>query len=127
MALKKNSQQLLFLILRLIKYRALSNLARETVWLMSLLKDLGFKKLNLMTIFCNNEGSMKLVYNPIFHFKTKHITIHYHFVKEKVENKEIQVQCRPTTEQIAKLLIKLLGSLEMLFILLVLKTKCIKG
>jgi len=98
-----------------------------TVWLMSQLKDLGFKKLNLVTIFSDNEGSIKLTYDSIFHFKTKHITTCYHVVRKRVKNKEIHIQCPQTTEQIAKLLIKLLRSSEMLFILLVLKTKCIKG
>ena len=65
---------------------------------MSLLKDLGFKKLNHVTIFCNNESNIKLVYNPVFHSRTKHITTHYHFVREKVESGEIQVLHVPTIE-----------------------------
>jgi hypothetical protein len=91
------------------KYRVMSDLARETVWFISLLKDLGFKKLNPVTTFCDNEGSIKLVYIPVFHFRTKHITMHYHFIREKVESGEIQVQHLPTTEQTADLLTKPLG------------------
>ena len=76
---------------------------------MSLLKYLDFKKLNHVTIFCDNEDSIKLAYNPVFHSRTKHITTYYHFVREKVESGEIQVQHLPTTEQTTNLLTKPLG------------------
>ena len=93
------------------QYRALSDSARETIWLMSLLKDLGFKKLNPVTTFCENESSIKLAYNPVFISRTKHITTHYHFVREKVASGEIQVLHVPTIEQTADLLTKPLGKL----------------
>ena len=73
---------------------------------MSLLKDLGFKKLNPMTIFCDNEGSIKLAYNPIIHSTTKHITTHYCFVRQ---SEEIQVLHLPAIEQTTDLLTKPLG------------------
>jgi hypothetical protein len=91
------------------EYRVMYDMARETVWFISLLKDLGFKNLNPMMIFCDKEGSIKLVYITVFHSRTKHITMHYHFIREKVESGEIQVQHLPTTEQTADLLTKPLG------------------
>jgi len=58
---------------------------------MTLLEDLGLKKLNPFEIFCNNEGRIKPAYNPVFHSRTKHITMHYHFIREKVESGKIQI------------------------------------
>jgi hypothetical protein len=69
---------------------------------MSLLKDLGFKKLNLVTIVCDNEDSIKLAYNLNFHSRTKHITTHFHFVREVLESGEFKCNI---CQQLSKLLI----------------------
>jgi hypothetical protein len=61
------------------EYRALSEAARETVWLRNLLSDLDAVPTELVQIFCDNKSSIRLAHNPVFHSKTKHITIHYHF------------------------------------------------
>jgi hypothetical protein len=66
------------------EYRALSDATRETVWINTLLADLGMKDPLPITIFCDNESCIKLVSNPVFHSKTKHIRTHYHFTREKV-------------------------------------------
>lgn len=69
---------------------------------MSLLKDLGFKKLNHVTILCDNEDSIKLTYNPILHSRTKHITTHYHFVRDVLESGEFKYNI---CQQLSKLTI----------------------
>jgi hypothetical protein len=44
--------------------------------------------------------------NPVFHSKTKHIPIKYHFLREQVTNQIVQVHYIPTTEQIADIFTK---------------------
>ena len=37
-----------------------------------------------LPIYCDNINSMQLAKNPVFHARTKHIEVHYHFVRERV-------------------------------------------
>jgi hypothetical protein len=91
------------------EYRALSKAARETVWIRSLLGDLDASPTKPIQILCDNESSIKLAHNPVFHSRTKHITIHYHFTREKIESVDISVTYVSTGEQRADLLTKPLG------------------
>jgi hypothetical protein len=83
------------------EYRALSEAAREAVWLKALMRDLGVESKEPLMLHCDNESSIKLARNPVFHSKTKHITVHYHFAREQLESGEINVTYIPTAEQLA--------------------------
>ena len=61
-----------------------------------------------MELFCDNESSIKLSSNPVFHRRTKHIEVHYHFVREKVLSKEIELKKIHTKEQLADIFTKAL-------------------
>jgi hypothetical protein len=43
-------------------------------------------------IWCDNIRALALASNPVFHAKTKHVEIDYHFIREKVVNKDILVK-----------------------------------
>jgi hypothetical protein len=47
-------------------------------------------------IIIDNQGAIALAKNPIFHQRTKHIDIKYHFVREKVESGEVELIYVPT-------------------------------
>ncbi len=49
-----------------------------------------------MKIYQDNQGAIALAKNPIFHQRTKHIDIKYHFVREKVESDEFELGYVPT-------------------------------
>ena len=78
------------------EYRALSEAAREAVWLRTLLGDYGLMSEEPILINCDNESSIRLARNPVFHSKTKHIIVHYHFAREKPDNGKINVTYIPT-------------------------------
>ena len=42
-------------------------------------------------IFCDNLSSIPLAENPVFHVRTKHIEVHYHYIREKVLEGEIEM------------------------------------
>ena len=48
-----------------------------------LLNDLWEEVSNPTTIYCDNLNNIQLAKNPIFHARTKHIKVHYHFVREQ--------------------------------------------
>jgi len=57
-----------------------------------LLQDLGISLSSPPTLWCYNVGAMSLASNPVFHAKTKHIEVDYHFIREKVHNIDILVR-----------------------------------
>ena len=68
------------------EYRALSEAPREAGWLRTLLGDYGYESQEPILINCDNESSIPLAQNPVFHSNTKHITVHYHFAREKLDS-----------------------------------------
>ena len=52
---------------------------------------------------------MKIAQNPVFHKRSKHISIRYHFIREKVESGEMELQFVRTNEMAADQLTKNVG------------------
>ena len=52
-------------------------------------------------LLCDNLGAICLTVNHVFHARTKHIEIDYHFVRERVANKLLNVRFVPTGDQVA--------------------------
>ena len=48
------------------------------------------------TIYCDNLSNIQLAKNPVFHARTKHIEVHYHFVRERVLSGEVELLYVPT-------------------------------
>jgi hypothetical protein len=63
-----------------------------------------------VVIYCDNISSILLASNPVYHAKTKHIEVHYHFIREKVLTKEIDLIHVSTEDQVANIFTKALGT-----------------
>lgn len=61
-------------------------------------------------LWCDNIKATVLASNPIIHARTKHVEIDYHFVREKVANKSLQIHFLASKDQIADILTKPLAS-----------------
>nr|GEW02443.1 retrovirus-related Pol polyprotein from transposon TNT 1-94 [Tanacetum cinerariifolium] len=68
------------------EYMALTEAVKEVIWLRGLLKELGVK-LNTMAVNCDNQDTIHLSRNHVFHERTKHINVRYHFIREVLEAK----------------------------------------
>ncbi len=64
----------------------------------------------LIVIYCDNIGNILFANNPIYHAKTKHIEVHYHFIREKVLAKEIDLIHVSTKNQVVDIFTKALGT-----------------
>ena len=73
------------------------------------LKDKQEKVSDPTTIYCDNLSSIQLARNPVFHARTKHIEVHYHFVRECVLSSEVERQYVLTDRQTADIFTKPLG------------------
>ncbi|GKB26670.1 hypothetical protein Tco_0866071 [Tanacetum coccineum] len=72
------------------EYMALTEAVKESIWLKGLLIELGVN-LRSVVVNCDNQSSIYLSRNAMFHERTKHINVRYHFIREIVESKEIEV------------------------------------
>nr|GEV02215.1 retrovirus-related Pol polyprotein from transposon TNT 1-94 [Tanacetum cinerariifolium] len=63
---------------------------KEAIWRKGLLEELGVE-LNRVTVNCDNQGAIHLSRNHVFHERTKHINVRYHFIREVLEAKTVEV------------------------------------
>ncbi|GJY69361.1 putative ribonuclease H-like domain-containing protein [Tanacetum coccineum] len=87
------------------EYVAAANCCGQILWIQNQLLDYGFNYMNTK-IYIDNESTICIVKNPVFHSKTKHIEIRHHFIRDAYENKLIQVQKIHTDNNVADLLTK---------------------
>jgi hypothetical protein len=92
-----------------VEYRGVTIVACEVVWLQKLLSNLGLSVNAPVVIYCDNISSILLANNPVYHARTKHIEVHYHFIREKVLAKEIDLIHVSTEDQVADIFTKALG------------------
>ena len=83
------------------EYMSLYSATQEAIWLRCLLKDLQYCAEVATTIFQENQGCIALAKNPVYHSRTKHIDIKFHFLREKVASEVIALEFKPTEEMIA--------------------------
>jgi len=89
-----------------VEYKALVDGTGEVLWLCYLLTDLCFSPSYVTTIWCNNLGATYLSTNLIFHARTKHFEVDYHFVRNQVAKKKIQIRFISSKDQLADVLTK---------------------
>jgi hypothetical protein len=63
-----------------------------------------------VVIYCDNLSSIQLARNLVFHAWTKHIEVHYHFIRKKVLASEIDLIYVSTEDQVANIFTKVLGA-----------------
>ena len=84
----------------------------EAVWLRKLLSDLFDLQLDATCIYCDNQSCVKLSKNPVFHDKSKHIEIKYHYIRDMVQRGEVKLQYVVIGEHIANVLTKPLARVK---------------
>ena len=57
-------------------------------------------------LHCDNQSTIRLAKNPEFHARTKHVEVHYHFVRKKVLQGEIELWQAKTKDQVADIFTK---------------------
>jgi hypothetical protein len=90
------------------EYMALSDASKEAVFLIGYLKELGFQSLANVVVFNDNQGAGKLTENSVYHARSKHIDVRYHFIRDAVKKHPIKILYLPTEEMIADVLTKAL-------------------
>jgi hypothetical protein len=79
----------------------LANATVELIWVEALLQELGVKLQQKPYLWCDNLGATNLSVNPVFHARTRHIEIDFHFVRERVANNCLDIKFISSKDQIA--------------------------
>ena len=70
--------------------RAVANTCLELAWLKYILQDLKVPLSKPALLYCDNQASLQIAANPVFHKRTKHIEIDCHIVREKLQARIIK-------------------------------------
>ena len=81
------------------EYMGMCQAAKEAVWITGLLEDLGISLRSPVIIYGNNHGALALAQNPVFHPRSKHIDIQYHFTHDLVQAGRIATVSNKTDSQ----------------------------
>ena len=74
-----------------VEYRAMASTAAKLSWFRTLFKELHVYLHHIPVIWCDNVFAIALSANPVFHSRTKHLEVDYHFTREKVLRKQLQI------------------------------------
>ncbi|RDX60103.1 Copia protein, partial [Mucuna pruriens] len=83
------------------EYQAMASITCELIWVKQLIQELKFVDVQPMKLYCDNQAALHIASNPVFHERTKHIEIDYHFVREKLLAKEISTKFVNSSNQLA--------------------------
>ncbi|MCO5573774.1 hypothetical protein L7F22_027548 [Adiantum nelumboides] len=72
------------------EYVAATEATKVALWLMRLVGELGIDA-KFPVLHCDSQSAIMLVRNPVFHAKTKHIEVKYHFIRHVLEDKAIEL------------------------------------
>ena len=77
----------------------------QLLWMKKILTDYGISQ-DTMVVYCDNSSAIDISKNPVQHFKTKHIEIRYHFIRDLVERNIVCLEYIPTERQNADIFTK---------------------
>ncbi|MBW0483613.1 hypothetical protein O181_023328 [Austropuccinia psidii MF-1] len=117
---KSQKQRVVALSSAEAEYNAMSSCCQDSEWLCQLISEITFKKIS-STIYSDNQSSMALASNRIYHHGTRHIDFRLHFIRSLLEDEKITLKYIPTQRMVADLLTKNLpyskskGHIEIIF------------
>ncbi|RVW29882.1 Retrovirus-related Pol polyprotein from transposon RE1 [Vitis vinifera] len=82
----------------------------EALWLRLLLQDLGYLSRQPIRLFCDNKAACDIAHNPVQHDRTKHVEVDRFFIKEKLDNKIVELPKIRSEDQLADILTKAVSS-----------------
>jgi hypothetical protein len=111
-AITHSSKQEFIIVLSFckIEYMTLSKTAKKTIWIREFLRELNFRNNQLVLIFSGNKNAIDLIINSLYHKRTKHIEMRWHWIKEMINQKKIILRYLFINKMIADNFIKFLSA-----------------
>ncbi|GJX06108.1 hypothetical protein Tco_0194040 [Tanacetum coccineum] len=87
------------------EYMAATEACKELLWLKRFLQELGFKQ-QRYAVLCDNKSAIHLAKNSMFHKRTKHIDIRYHWIRDAIEDGMFELNKVHTDDNASDMLTK---------------------
>ncbi|KAI3791236.1 hypothetical protein L2E82_04934 [Cichorium intybus] len=92
------------------EYIAAASCTSQIIWIQNQLRDYGVS-MKRIPLYCDSERAIRICHNPVQHSKTKHIALRYHFIKDHVEDGNIEIHFVRSNDQLADIFTKALPEL----------------
>nr|GFA54552.1 retrovirus-related Pol polyprotein from transposon TNT 1-94 [Tanacetum cinerariifolium] len=87
------------------EYMAEMEACKELLWLKRFLQELGFKQ-QRYAVLCDNQSAIHLAKNSMFHKRTKHIDVRYHWIRDAIEDGMFELNKVHTDDNASDMLTK---------------------
>ena len=94
------------------EYVALSELAKEILWMRELCTEIGQELIGPTTIFEDNKSAIAIANDPVHHGRVKHIQVKVHFFRDHLKKGHLKLEYISTENQVADLLTKPLPAVQ---------------
>ncbi|KAG8472573.1 hypothetical protein CXB51_034505 [Gossypium anomalum] len=102
---KATLQTIVILSTTKVEYMAVTEACKEAIWLKGLFRELN-EDPQISTVFCDSQSAIFLTKDQMFHERTKHIDVRYHFVCDIIACGDIVVSKISTHENLADMMTK---------------------
>ncbi|KAI3494744.1 hypothetical protein L1887_40442 [Cichorium endivia] len=92
------------------EYIAAASCTSQIIWIQNQLRDYGVS-MKRIPLYCDSESAIRICLNPVQHSKTKHIALRYHFIKDHVEDGNIEIHFVRSNDELADIFTKSLPEL----------------
>ena len=80
-----------------VEYVAVTDAFKEAIWLQGILKEINLMN-GLVAVYSDSQSVIHLSKNPVYHERTKHMDVKYHFVRDQISKGTVNLLKIPTEE-----------------------------
>ena len=88
-----------------VGYIVAGSCCAQILWMKNQLMDYDVKY-KRTPIFCDKTSAIAITHNPVIHSRTKHIDIRYHFIRDHIDKRHVEIHFIPTDKQLADIFTK---------------------
>ncbi|KAE8721075.1 hypothetical protein F3Y22_tig00016885pilonHSYRG00007 [Hibiscus syriacus] len=96
------------------EYIAATSCVCHAIWLRNLLKEIGLIQEEPTKVCVDNKSAIALSKNPVFHDRSKHIDIRYHYIRECVARNDVEVEYVNSQDQVTDIFTKPLKNVALI-------------
>ncbi|KAJ3705098.1 hypothetical protein LUZ61_008803 [Rhynchospora tenuis] len=88
------------------EYVAAATCVTHAIWLRRLLEEINFRQEGVTQIYVDNKSAIELAKNPVHHERSKHIDVRFHFIREQVKKRNVELSFIKSEDQVADIFTK---------------------